>query len=267
MLFVFKLQLYRVFASTGCVCPSQTFIQTRGTPPGPSPPSSQVCSASWWRKAPPLAALRPLTTPWAPNVTVEHFPVICEIHYVHVFLFSRKDSCRHKAWPLTSRIRCSVSCFLMWSKYVSLISGIDYIPFSPHIFFLSAGLTFLSCSPPGDEAETKGPGRVKSPHTAPPFAWCGPRWWPPASPLWPPCRQRSPCQAARSQPCRRPATGQSQPWTSGWGISQPVCDCRLRSIRLHCQIRAEEHSPGVRSIRAGGHTPHADEPSPGLNNL
>lgn len=34
--------------------------------------------------------------------------------------FSRKDSCRRKAWPLTSRIRCSVSCFLTWSMYVSL---------------------------------------------------------------------------------------------------------------------------------------------------
>lgn len=189
---------------------------------------------------------------------------MCEIHYVYVFLFSRKDSCRHKAWPLISRIRCSVSCFLMWSMCVSLLSGIDDIPFSSLIHSLC--WINVSCSPPGDETETEGPGGVKSPHTAPPSAWCGTRWWPPASPLRPPCRQRSPCPAAGTQPCRRPATGQSQPWTSGRGISQPICNCRLCGVCLHCQICAEEHSPGVRSIRAGAH-PHADEPSPGLNNL
>lgn len=130
------MQLYHVFFSPGCVCPSQTSIQTRGTPPGPSPPSSQVCSASWWRKAPPLAALRPPTTPWAPDTSVELLLEMCEIHYVYIFLFSRKDSCRHKAWPLTSRIRCSVSCFLTWLMYVSLLSGTDDIPFSSLILCL-----------------------------------------------------------------------------------------------------------------------------------
>ena len=42
----------------------QTSIQTRGTLRGLFPPSSRVCSASWWRKAPPSGALRPRTTRW-----------------------------------------------------------------------------------------------------------------------------------------------------------------------------------------------------------
>lgn len=56
--------------SPGYVCPSQTSIQTLGTPHGRSPPSSPVCSASWWKKVPPSAASRPRTTRWGRNAVV-----------------------------------------------------------------------------------------------------------------------------------------------------------------------------------------------------
>lgn len=239
-----------VCASTGCVCPSQTSIQTHGTPPGPCPPSSQVCSASWWRKAPPSAALRPPTTPWAPDVPVELLLVMSEIADVHLFLFFQKRqlSAQSLAFNLKDKVFCE-----LFPDVVDVGSSTDQM--CPVFILLSAGLTLLSCPPPGDEAETEGPGGVTSPHPAPPSARCGARWRPPASPLRPPCHQRCPRPAAGGQPRPGPGAGQSQPWTSGRGFGQPVCDRRLCCVRLHRQIRAEEHSSGVKSISRSPHPP------------
>lgn len=100
--------------STGYVCPSQTSIQTRGTLHGPSPPSSQVCSASWWRKAPPSAASRPLITRWEQTVNAAHSDdgtVLsqCVTHSLFFFFFQKRQlSAQSLAFNLKDKVFCEL---------------------------------------------------------------------------------------------------------------------------------------------------------------
>lgn len=124
--------------STGYVCPSQTSIQIRGTLHGPFPPSSQVCSASWWRKAPPLAASRPLTTRWVnqnqkQRVTVKRntpWWAYYDVWNIISFSFQKRQlSAQSLAFNLKDKVFCElfpdvvdVSAWALFCSFLSFFS-------------------------------------------------------------------------------------------------------------------------------------------------